>query len=254
MKQGYATYTTDLEFKVETEGTSDIVSGYFSAFNVLDSDRDVIRKGSFLKSIQEHGPNSQTNRKIAHLFFHDTTRPIGKILELKEDEKGLFFRSELGKHTEGRDALELYKSLIIREHSIGFNYVKDKIKFVDAIGSDVITDAKQDRKVGYFDITEVKLWEGSAVVFGANSETPNTTGIKSQQDLNNLIDKTNERMSNFIKAIKDGNLSEKYNNLVETELYFIQKQYNSLLSFEPNNTQKTKEVESKEENKKRYLY
>ena len=207
-----------LEVKADSE--SGIVEGYFSGFNNVDSDKDRILSGAFSKSIKEHGPDSSSNRKIAHLAYHDTTRPIGVIQELKEDSQGLYFRSKMGSHTEGQDFLKMYQEGIIREHSIGFNYVADKIKQVE--------EGEQQ----IWDISEVKLWEGSAVVFGANSETPNLSIVKSQEDLNNEIEKLNKRMEVFTKALADGKLSEKYNNLFTLELMQIQKEYNSLLTFE----------------------
>ena len=126
----------------------------------------------------------------------------------------------MGSHTEGQDFLKMYQEGIIREHSIGFNYIPDKIKAVES-GDQTI-----------WDIAEVKLWEGSAVVFGANSETPNLSIIKSQEDLNKHLEEINERMEVFIKALQDDNLSKKYNNLFVLELMQLKNQYNSLLQFE----------------------
>ena len=42
-----------------------------SHFDNIDSDRDVIRKGAFAKSILERGPESTSNRKIQFLRHHD---------------------------------------------------------------------------------------------------------------------------------------------------------------------------------------
>lgn len=219
-KTGYKSANCPL-LDIKTDLSNRIVEGYFSAFNVKDADNDIILKGAFLKSIQEHGPDSSTNRKIAHLAYHDVKRPIGTIKELVEDEKGLYFRSELGTHTDGEDFLKMYNNGIIREHSIGFNYIPDKIKSVEI----------NNQKV--YNISEVKLWEGSAVVFGSNSETPNLSIIKSQQDLNKFLDEYNERMEICIKALLDCNFSEKFNNLFHLELQSLKNGYNSLLKFEP---------------------
>ena len=222
-----------LEVKADSE--SGYVEGYFSGFNNVDSDNDRILQGAFSKSIQEHGPQSQSNRKIAHLAYHDTRRPIGVIQELKEDSTGLYFRSKMGSHTEGQDFLKMYQEGIIREHSIGFNYIADKIKEVK----------ENDQTI--WDIQEVKLWEGSAVVFGANSETPNLSIIKSQEDLNNHLEEINERMEVFIKALQDNNLSQKYNNLFVLELMQLKNQYNSLLTFEEPLRDTLEEKEPKQE-------
>jgi len=220
-KKGYKNASCTLpllEVKADEEGG--IVEGYFGAFNNVDSDNDRILQGAFSKSIQEHGPQSASNRKIAHLAYHDTRRPLGVIQELKEDQTGLYFRSKMGTHTEGQDFLKMYNEGLIREHSIGFNYIADKIKQVE----------EGDQKI--WDIQEVKLWEGSAVVFGANSETPNLSIVKSQEDLNKHLEEINERMEVFIKALTDNNLSQKYNELFVLELMQLKQQYNSLMTFE----------------------
>jgi len=212
-----------LEVKADSE--SGIVEGYFSGFGNIDSDQDRILSGAFSKSIKEHGPDSSSNRKIAHLAYHDTTRPLGVIQELKEDETGLYFRSKMGSHTEGQDFLKMYQEGIIREHSIGFNYIVDKIK-------QTTERDEEGREYSVWDISEVKLWEGSAVVFGKNSETPNLSIVKSQEDINKHLEEINERMEVFIKALTDDKLSQKYNNLFTLELMQLKHQYNSLLIFE----------------------
>ena len=161
----------------------------------------------------------------------------------------------MGEHTEGEDFLKMYESGIIREHSIGFNYIADKIK-----------QAKEgDQNI--WEIQEVKLWEGSAVVFGANSETPNLAIVKSQEDINLFLEDYNERMEICIKAVMDCNLSQKFNNLFHLELEALKIGYNSLLNFEPfnKNTQQNEEPnaekedqikkqEQEQENKKKLFY
>jgi HK97 family phage prohead protease len=147
------------------------VAIYLSKFDNVDSDLDMIKKGAFKKSIEERGPSSVSNRKIAFLRYHDWEHQIGKFLSLQEDDNGLFAVAQCGKSTKGEDAWQDYQDGIIREHSIGFQYIQDKIKWVD--------DATMD-KGGYYLISEVKLFEGSAVLFGANEETPVIDVMKSE--------------------------------------------------------------------------
>ena len=250
--------TLDISYKslaikeVDVSKSSRTVEGYFAAFGSIDSDRDLFTKGAFAKSIIEHGPESLSNRQIAHLAYHDTQRPIGKITELTEDDYGLKFKSVLGNHQEGSDFLEMYRSGIINEHSVGFQYIQDKI-----IG-------KQDSDgMRYDQLTEVKLWEGSAVVFGANENTLNLSEIKSQKQLNDVLDGVNQRMEKFVKAIQDQNLSTKYNDLFAIELQQLKDSYISLIqreSFEDTQIE-TKSDEKDEEiidqvddNRMRYIF
>ena len=69
--------------------------------------------------------------------------------------------AQLGRSSKGDDAFLDYQDEIIREHSIGFNYVQDKIKSIEAADGGF-----------YWAVSEVKLWEGSAVTFGSNQFTP----------------------------------------------------------------------------------
>ena len=138
------------------------VAVYLAKFDNIDSDYDVIKRGAFTKSLKEHGVNSESNRKIQFLRHHDWTKQIGKFIKLEEDENGLFAVGKLGTSSLGEDAWRDYEEGIIREHSIGFQYIPDKIKWVE----DETIASK-----GYNVITEVKLYEGSAVTFGSNDLT-----------------------------------------------------------------------------------
>ena len=244
-KKGYKNTSCSLPIlEVKADSESGIVEGYFSGFGNIDSDQDRILSGAFSKSIKEHGPDSSSNRKIAHLAYHDTTRPLGVLQELKEDQTGLYFRSKMGSHTEGQDFLKMYQEGIIREHSIGFNYIGDKIKQTTE------TD-EEGREYSVWNISEVKLWEGSAVVFGANSETPNLSIVKSQEDINKHLEEINERMEVFIKALTDDKLSQKYNNLFTLELMQLKHQYNSLLNLEEPLKNTLQDQEPSEEEKRK---
>ena len=193
------------------------VTGYFAAFNNVDSHSDVIRKGAFAKSIQERGVNASGNRRIAHLWQHDMSEPIGKILELREDDFGLYFVSELINTQKGNDVLTMYQEGVIREHSIGFNYIADKIEHVE--GEDG----------GFWEIKEVKLFEGSSVTFGSNSETPYLGSMKSLTT-EERIEKLNADLTANVRLLKAGKGSDELLQAAEYSIKLIQKSYNDLLS------------------------
>jgi len=199
------------------------VAVYLSAFDQLDSDNDIIRRGAFTKSIKERGPGSTSNRQIAFLRYHNWEMPIGKFLELSEDEKGLFAVGELGNSTLGADALADYQDGIIKEHSIGFQYIKDKVKFIDDPGLET---------GGYYEITEVKLWEGSAVTFGANEFTNVVEVAKSEGK-----ESTAQRISNEIdligKALINGQGTDERLHNLEMKLKFLNAQLLTLATTEP---------------------
>jgi len=161
MKTLYSYKASPSEMSIkDIDGKKGIVTGYFASFGNKDSDGDIIQKGAFAKTIAEQGPNS-AHPRIKHLMNHDITKPLGKILVLQEDSKGLYYESQVGSHSLGQDFIKMVESGLITEHSIGYTTVKN--------------DKKSDANY----LVELKLMEGSSLsAWGANEMTP-LTGIKS---------------------------------------------------------------------------
>jgi hypothetical protein len=206
----YGVKTVSIKVTDLDEGSRQ-VKGYFSSFDTLDSDRDVIRKGAFSKSINERGPQSSGNRKIAHLRNHDWEQQIGRLDELGEDSKGLYFVSTLGRSSKGEDAFRDYQDGILIEHSIGFNYIPSKMQ-----------EVKESplHENGHWEINEVKLWEGSGVTFGANSLTPVIDVAKGLKDNSYTLKKLNELTITLEGALKNGKGTDE--RLVNIEQMFAQ--------------------------------
>ena len=170
------------------------VAIYLSKFDVVDSDNDMIVKGAFQKSINDRGVESNSNRKIAFLRHHDWQHQIGKFLKIEEDENGLFAVGKLGTSTKGEDALRDYDEGIINEHSIGFQYIEDQIEWVE-------DETKKEN--GFFLIKEVKLFEGSAVTFGANPYT-GVLGVSKGINKPDLMKDLTKQISVVTKALING--------------------------------------------------
>jgi len=160
-------FSGSVQFK-DIDGKKGIVTGYFADFNTVDSDGDIILPGAFTKTITQNGPQSSKPR-IKHLMNHDITQPLGVLMVLKEDQKGLYYESKLGSHALAVDFLKMADSGLITEHSIGFRTIKyDQVK--------PWSDWREGDTARH--LTELKLWEGSSLTaWGANSNTP-LTGIK----------------------------------------------------------------------------
>lgn len=189
------TYSTKSGYEVSDMDLSNRrVKMYLAKFDNMDSDGDVIRRGAFAKSISERGFNSTSNRKIAFLRHHEWTMPIGKFVELTEDANGLLAVAELGRSTMGEDAFRDYQDGIILEHSIGFQYIKDKMSFIE--------DDSLPNK-GYYEIRELMLYEGSAVTFGANSMTNVVSVSKAQnkEARTTFMDESNKMFSLTLKSL-----------------------------------------------------
>lgn len=185
-----------------------IVTGYFSAFNIKDSDGDIIRPGAFRKSLEDWFPKG----RIKHLLNHDPRQPIGKITELKEDSYGLYYESQIGKHAGGQDFLKMVESDLIKEHSIGFN-IKNQKKGAD--GNELL---------------DVVLYEGSSLTsWGANEYTP-MLGLKT-------MDERVERLKRLEKFVKSTDATDETVELLMLEI----KQLNQLI-FDLSSTKEAVEV------------
>lgn len=154
----------------DADSKSGIVTGYLASFGNEDSDGDVIIRGAFKNTINLIGPTSSQPR-IKHLLDHNTRQAIGKFLILKEDEKGLYYESQIGSHQLGQDFLKMCESGLITEHSIGYRIIKGEM----------------DETKNVYQLLELGLYEGSSLQFwGANSETP-YLGMKSEGDMINTL-------------------------------------------------------------------
>ena len=135
------------KFDLESVGEDGEFSGYAAIFGNVDSGGDVIEKGAFAKTIKEDFD------RVKILFYHqDCELPIGKPLELREDDKGLFIRAKISDTQRGRDIRTLLKDGVLNELSIGYDAV----------------DFYYDGDTHVRHLKEVRLWEVSVVPWAMN--------------------------------------------------------------------------------------
>lgn len=89
--------------------------GYASTFGNIDDYDDTVEAGAFAKSIAEKTP--------VLLWYHKADQVIGTIIEMKEDEIGLFVKGRLlvGAVQKATEAYELLKAKAIKSLSIGYH-------------------------------------------------------------------------------------------------------------------------------------
>lgn len=161
MKLGYLTKNTFVGGSIkDVDGKKGIISGYFAHFNNEDSDGDIITPGAFSKTIKMAGPASSQPR-IKHLRNHLVYEPVGNIIDLREDSKGLAYESKAGTNAVGQDTLKMIESGLITEHSFGFDIVRREVVDPNA-------DWNNRKQI----LRELKMWEGSCLTgWGANEMT-----------------------------------------------------------------------------------
>lgn len=158
------------------------LEGYGSKFNVVDQVGDVVVPGAFKNSLMGGAQN------IKFLWQHNPAEPIGIFTEMKEDERGLFFKAQLANTQRGQEARELMKMGAIDGFSIGY------IPLIEE------RSEQKGRSVNL--IKEVKLLEVSVVTFPCNTQA-RLESIKSQFDerFANLSLDEQELVRGFIDSI-----------------------------------------------------
>ncbi len=123
-------------------------AGYASVFDVVDSQRDRVRRGAFRHSL--------VGRKspVQLLWQHQWEHPIGTIERLFEDERGLYMEGTLLLAVEkAREAYALLKAGALNGLSIGYQ----------------AKQARRDPDSGVRDLLKIDLWEVSIVTLPANA-------------------------------------------------------------------------------------
>jgi HK97 family phage prohead protease len=171
-----------MEYKVfqskieEVDQKKGIVINYDNAFNNVDTDGDISRKGAYKKTLEENASRAKW------YLNHDQGLLLGVpfIEGTKEDDIGLLAVNHINTNKQlGADTLTDYmlfkeydRSL---EHSIGFNTVKYNPY---DLGS-----GKKGRE-----LVEIKIWEKSTLTsWGANKNTP-LIDIKSIKDIDAMLE------------------------------------------------------------------
>jgi len=108
------------ELKARDDGWS--FSGYASTFLNIDEGGDVVMPGAFKASLGRRRPKL--------LWQHDIAEPLGRVLGLREDDRGLFGEFKISKTARGHDAYQLLKDGAIDSMSIG--YIPEDQEFSDS--------------------------------------------------------------------------------------------------------------------------
>ena len=158
----------DGELKAAVEGRT--VEGYASVFNSMSEDlggfREIILPGAFSEVL---------DNDVRALYNHDSNyllaRTTSGTLELKEDDKGLYYRFEMPNTSYGNDMLELFRRGDLSQSSFGFTVEKDSwrmqdgqhVRYIERVGS-------------LFDVSPVVYPAYTAASSGLRSAEPHSEG------------------------------------------------------------------------------
>lgn len=191
---------------LDVDGTSRKVKVVLNRTGIKDHDSDIIEKSAFNKTIKERGPAGKG--LIWHLTDHRPSIKDGAIArfsELTMEGDDLVGVTDIPNTTWGNDILEFYKTGNINQHSIGFTTIKREVVNED------------DYTKRYTIIKEVMLYEGSAVLWGANELTPTLTVGKSltKEQVIDEYAKTIEEINKINGLFAKANLSDETFELLQ---------------------------------------
>jgi uncharacterized protein len=213
--------------------TSRRVKNVLNRASYKDFDEDVIDPSAFNKTIKERGPKAKN--LMWHLTDHNPSlkTAVGKFSEVYMEGNDLIGITDIPNTSWGNDVLEFYKTGHINQHSIGFKSIQ--------------SEKKKDSQFGEYNlIKEVMLFEGSAVLWGANDATPNLAVGKSltKEEAITEYTKAVETIGKITKYLK-GNLTEETCELLEIQLTQLQEKLinlQSVIATEPDLSTQPEEV------------
>jgi HK97 family phage prohead protease len=169
-----------------------------------DLDNDVIDLGAYAKTIQERGPKGKN--LVWHLTDHwpDLKHAVGKFSELYEEGNKLIGITDIPNTSWGNDVMEFYKTGTINQHSIGFRIIKHEPQNAGTPNE-------------YRLIKEILLYEGSAVLWGANPNTPTLSVGKTASPVDIAT-----RYQQLTKAFKEGNYTDETFAILDAQIKQIE--------------------------------
>ena len=175
----------------------------------------------------------ENGKRVKYLYQHNMEQPIGKMRNLYEDDKGLVFEAVVPKTQLGKDVLELMKAGVITENSVGILPMQKE----SGMGEDY------NRK-----LTEVKLYEISAVTLAANDEAM-ILDVKGNFDKEKVL----KRYDKLVKLIRKGDISDNLGYAIEAELIKLKSIFNDSATL-PTEIEVTEPTEIKNDNSDIYNY
>lgn len=138
----------DLDVKANNEG---VLTGYASLFDVVDLQSEIVRPGAYRRTLAEHKTQGTSP---ALLWSHKLDQPIGRWVELREDQRGLWVKGKLSLNTDaGKQAYTHLVNGDLDGLSIGFVVPEGGRKYFGD---------------GTFELLDVDLVEISVVTAPAN--------------------------------------------------------------------------------------
>jgi phage head maturation protease len=191
---------------LDVDTTTKSVKVALAQLEDIDRDEEVFSKSAFDRTMKAKGPTG--SNEIWHLLDHTPSSfsALSKFSEVYKEGKYIVGVSKYKDSFAWREvAWPLYEGGDFNQHSVGFRTVKS------------------EQRSGYREIIEVEWFEGSAVMWGAQPDTPTMEVYKSLSFVEKQDD-LHKRMNRLLKFIQSSQDFEETKSLIEIEFKQIQQQ------------------------------
>ena len=154
---------TNEGMSVKSEGQNLYIEGYAAVYGNVDSYKDIVQAGAFDAFLA-----SEDAKRVKFCYSHSMREVIGKVEEMKSDDKGLWFRAKISNTTLGKDVATLIDDEALTEFSIGYK-TEDSIYKDDGVRL----------------LTKLFLYEVSVVSRAANPKATLTGTERKDEQMDN---------------------------------------------------------------------
>lgn len=140
--------------------TDNEVEGLASAYGNIDHAGDIVERGAYKRTLDRFNASAKSLPFLAH---HRHDKPIGRIIELRDSNEGLYFKARFSDSHDGQNVRSQFLDGTLDSFSIGYRVLQKQ------------ADRVNDRKV--LRLKEIALHEISAVTFPCN-ELAKLTAVK----------------------------------------------------------------------------
>jgi HK97 family phage prohead protease len=127
------------------------VEGLASTYGNIDHAGDIVERGAYARTLDRFNSSKKGMPFLAH---HRHDRPIGKIMELRDSDEGLYFKARFSDSHDGQNVRQQFLDGTLDSFSIGYRVIQKQ------------ADRVKDRRV--LRLKEIALHEISAVTFPCN--------------------------------------------------------------------------------------
>lgn len=170
------------EVKAVREDSNLFIEGYASVFGVVDSYNDIVVKGAFTNTLINDA------KRVKFCWQHNMDDVIGKIIEMREDDRGLWFRAKISNTSKGKDV-----AILVEDDAL------DEVSFAYRTKKYLMDEETDIRK-----LLEVELIEISLVTRAANPQAV-ITGTEKKSEEEKLAEAV-ETIFSKVENISDDDL------------------------------------------------